>query len=343
MASAQIHTYEDGTHRPKWMAHLVLATRDKKRLAGWYAKVFGTKNFLNDGPILFTSFDQEHHRIAFVEMANAVPPDGRQHVGMMHVAFSYGAYALKELLETWERLKADGIEPRAAVNHGTTCSLYYIDPDGNEIELMSENFASIQEANEWYAKGLFDKNMFGKNIDPQDLLDRLRAGEPAKDLQYPARTAADWPPMGEVAPRALNNRHNAIRKVVEQNGWLGGTGSPSSAEPANATTAHDIVSILRSRFAAAADEQFGNCVVFDLGRDGAVSVDGRAAQVEVAEGHIESPDVLVKIALRDLDQLLAGNVEATDLMMDDRIEIDGDLMVMLRMRDILRGTVAEAA
>ena len=44
-------------------------------------------------------------------------------------------------MSSYARLKGLGIEPDACVNHGVTTSLYYADPDGNQVELQVDNFA----------------------------------------------------------------------------------------------------------------------------------------------------------------------------------------------------------
>ena len=38
------------------------------------------------------------------------------------------------------RLKKQGIVPHTCMNHGFTTSLYYLDPDGNEVEIQVDNF-----------------------------------------------------------------------------------------------------------------------------------------------------------------------------------------------------------
>lgn len=335
MVQARIHQYENDVPRPKWMAHVVLATRDKERLVDWYRTVFAAKTFIDEGPFTFLSFDREHHRFAIAEIPNAVPPDGEVRVGLIHFSFSYGAYALGELLATWERLKEAGIEPREAINHGTTCSLYYIDPDANEVELMAENFAEDEEANEWFSKGFFDKNPFGKFFDPAQLLARLRAGESARDLQYPARTDADWPEMSEVAPKSLAQRRLAILRQIELNGWLD---LPKSTDATVQTTNEDVTGIVRTlkdRFATTTNE-FKHCVVFDFGEDGCVTVDGKNPPVSIQQSDAGSFDVRVIIAPTDFRALLDGKTEAMDLMMKAKIKIKGDIKIMLALRGVLR-------
>ena len=47
---------------------------------------------------------------------------------------------MDELLDTYQRLKSDGIVPHGCLDHGMTTSFYYVDPDGNSVELQCDNF-----------------------------------------------------------------------------------------------------------------------------------------------------------------------------------------------------------
>jgi catechol 2,3-dioxygenase-like lactoylglutathione lyase family enzyme len=147
----------------------------------------------------FLTYDDEHHRIALtdpegtkelpagsegggegmisVAAATAAPLPAH---GMAHMAFAYAS--LGDLLGNYERLKADSIEPATMINHGVTTSMYYVDPDGNRIELQVDNFGTAEEATALMESEAFDKDPTGKAFDADELLKRLRAGESAADL-----------------------------------------------------------------------------------------------------------------------------------------------------------------
>lgn len=72
-----------------------------------------------------------------------------------------------------------------SVNHGATTSLYYADPDGNNIELQVDNFETLEEGTAYMESEAFEKNPIGVVIDPHSLLARLRAGEPEAILIRP--------------------------------------------------------------------------------------------------------------------------------------------------------------
>ena len=48
---------------------------------------------------------------------------------------------------------------------------------GEQIELQVDNFATREEAHEYFRSDAFAKNPLGVMVDPDDLLARFRAGE----------------------------------------------------------------------------------------------------------------------------------------------------------------------
>ena len=57
------------------------------------------------------------------------------------------------------------------------------DPDHNQLEFQVENFGSIAEATEFLQSGAFASDPIGTEFDPEGLLSRMRAGEPAGVLK----------------------------------------------------------------------------------------------------------------------------------------------------------------
>ena len=86
---------------------------------------------------------------------------------------------------TYERLKAVGITPVWSINHGPTTSLYYEDPEGIRLEFQTENFPTAQETAEFFNSADFDQNPIGTEIDPDYLLEQLRAGTDHQRLLEP--------------------------------------------------------------------------------------------------------------------------------------------------------------
>ena len=101
--------------------------------------------------------------------------------GLHHAAFTYGS--LRELMLTYERLRDVGIKPVFVINHGPTTSLYYSDPDANQLELQVENYDSVAESTQFFYSPAFAENPIGVEFDPDDMLRRLKAGESEAELK----------------------------------------------------------------------------------------------------------------------------------------------------------------
>jgi hypothetical protein len=70
-----------------------------------------------------------------------------------------------------------------SVNHGPTTSIYYRDPDGNMLETQVDNFDSVDAANEFMKSKYFAENPVGTDVDPEDLIARIKEGESDADLK----------------------------------------------------------------------------------------------------------------------------------------------------------------
>ena len=122
----------------------------------------------------FLTYDDEHHRIAIINRPDlADRPENA--VGMDHCAFTYAS--LEDLFATYERLRDQGITPYWCINHGPTLSMYFRDPDGNQMELQIDVFDTNEGVNAWMAQSDFMTNPIGVKFDPDDLLARYRGGE----------------------------------------------------------------------------------------------------------------------------------------------------------------------
>ena len=159
---------------PARLAHVVLRSSQFDALVEWYKTVLCAKIAFSDGALAFLTYDEEHHRIAVLNIPGLQrQPDGM--TGMHHMAFTYAS--LCDLVTTYERLDQLGIRPVTCINHGPTTSMYYADPDGNQVELQVDNYDTVEEAGEFFYSPAFAKNPIGVDFDPADLARRFYAGE----------------------------------------------------------------------------------------------------------------------------------------------------------------------
>ena len=164
---------------PAKLAHFVLRTRALKQLVEWYQSVLGAHVVFENPVIAFMTFDDEHHRLALIQNPQwtDAAPDA---VGLEHIAFTMGD--LGRLLHTYKRLDGQGIHPYWCVNHGPTTSMYFRDPEANQVELQVDNFESVEVLQAWFRGDAFAKNPVGTTFDPAKLLERWEAGHPLEEL-----------------------------------------------------------------------------------------------------------------------------------------------------------------
>lgn len=164
---------------PRLFAHVVFATAQYDKMIAWYCDVLNAR-VVAGGPVLsFLSYDEEHHRLAFINRPKLQPRDGKQS-GVDHVAYSLSD--LGELLNTYARLKKKGILPVWPINHGLTTSLYYQDPDGNRVEMQVDNFETAKELQEWFTRPNFASNPVGVEFDPEELVALYESGASHSEL-----------------------------------------------------------------------------------------------------------------------------------------------------------------
>ena len=182
---------------PKF-AHAVLMTNRREAMRDWYCTVLDAHVVYEDPMICFITYDDEHHRLAFVAPPPGMPFAERapHSAGLMHTAFTFAN--LGDLLARYEALRERGIEPRVPIQHGVTTSLYYRDPDGQFVEMQVDNFARAEDANAYMRGAEFAGDPVGPVYDPALMLADFKRGVPAATLQTRA-----WALGGPPQPHAL--------------------------------------------------------------------------------------------------------------------------------------------
>lgn len=121
------------------MNHAVLYVRDARAQQRFYADVLGFTTVVGDDDGRFAFMrapaSENHHDIAFFSIgADAAPSTaGRTSVGLYHLAWQVAT--IEELAKTRQRLQEAGALVGAS-DHGANKSLYAVDPDGLEFEVM---------------------------------------------------------------------------------------------------------------------------------------------------------------------------------------------------------------
>lgn len=170
---------ERGKTAPYKMGHIAVRTSQLDKMIDWYCNVLEAKVAYRNDDMGFITYDDEHHRMAIIKFPElATPP--KNSTGLEHVSFTYEN--MGDLLNTYMRLKSEGIEPFWTIIHGPTVSIYYKDPDQNKVELQIDVFSTPQEVNDYFAAGHYLENPMGIIFDPEEMLRKYNAGVPFEEL-----------------------------------------------------------------------------------------------------------------------------------------------------------------
>lgn len=176
--------------------HVNLKTTRLQEMIDWYALVVGievTHRF--EGGAWLTN-DLANHRLALLSVPGLKDdPDKLRHTGLHHTAYEYPS--MNDLLDTYLRLKEHGIAPHACLDHGMTMSFYYVDPDGNSVELQCDEFGDWSKSKEFMKSSPeFASDPIGVHIDPDQLVGARNAGATPQELHrraYAGEFASDTP------------------------------------------------------------------------------------------------------------------------------------------------------
>lgn len=173
--------------------HINLKTIHMQEMIDWYAIVVGMRVHFQFPGGAWLSNDSANHRLALlVSPMLSDDADKLAHTGIHHLAFEYPT--LDGLLNAYTRLKGLDIMPHFTVDHGMTTSFYYIDPDGNSVELQCDNFGDWAQSSEWMRSSpQFAADPIGKPVDPDQMIAARQAGASPDELHR--RTyAGEFPP-----------------------------------------------------------------------------------------------------------------------------------------------------
>jgi catechol-2,3-dioxygenase len=191
------------THANPVLHHVNLKTGRLAEMIDWYCAVTGSEvTFAFPGGAWLTN-DAANHRIAMLAGPQIVDdPDRFRHSGMHHLAFEYAS--VDALLDNYVRLK-DEIDavPHMCLDHGMTISFYYVDPDGNSLELQADWFGDWARSKAFMqGHAAFATNPIGTFVDPDQVVAARRAGASIQALHeraYGGEFAPDVQPDIRVA------------------------------------------------------------------------------------------------------------------------------------------------
>ncbi|KAK6818942.1 Glyoxalase/Bleomycin resistance protein/Dihydroxybiphenyl dioxygenase [Apiospora arundinis] len=162
---------------PTDLCHVVLQTTPAnfEPMIQFYLTALNATVVHQTHSLCFVAYDDKHHGIALAANEALTPKDpARPQVGMHHIAFGFPRLA--DLADGYEYRASQGIRPVRCLNHGISTSMYYADPDGNQVELQVNSFDTPDETTAYMASPAFVDNPNGVEFDADEFLRRVRSG-----------------------------------------------------------------------------------------------------------------------------------------------------------------------
>ena len=163
--------------RLKKLGHVQLRVADLERSKAFYRDVLGFRVAEQDPTHsdLFMTLGEDFHTLDLAQHPSPETDRGpSRSLGVAHIAFQVSSY--EALGEAYRTLLEHGVEIDRAVDHVNQRSIYFLDPDGNRLEIYYEMSGALQR----FPEGRGDKNVE---------LAVSRAGEPLPDW-----LSERWPP-----------------------------------------------------------------------------------------------------------------------------------------------------
>ncbi len=134
------------------LGHVVIRVRDQKRSEDFYNGILGLPIVARLEKYKMTFFSLgDHHDFAVAAMGDDAPDAPKNAPGLEHVAFRIGDN-LDELREAKAHLEAAGLKLRL-VEHEVSQSIYFHDPDGNQVEVYVDGTDKWKEDPSLVAQG----------------------------------------------------------------------------------------------------------------------------------------------------------------------------------------------
>ncbi len=188
-------THTNAIAAPRF-SEVVLKTSRFSEVKAWYETVLGVKAFFVRSDAKEPSWTGAYN-IAFIRVYHVHPytevlgifeipavagqADGQKgEPGMHHMQLRFAS--LEDLFSRFESLRAIGMTPERAYNHGPGTSFYYRDPDGNMVELSGVNYPDEADYLAYYRSEAYKRNVSGIEIDPAEYVSRYRKGTPREEL-----------------------------------------------------------------------------------------------------------------------------------------------------------------
>lgn len=122
--------------RIKEIGHAVLHVSDVTASCDWYCDVLGMEVVIAPAefPARFLSFGRRDHDIALFQSADIAGHGGREY---NHLALEIDG-DLEDLKAFRRGLEERGVTITGTVDHGISYGIYFLDPDGHQLEVFQQ-------------------------------------------------------------------------------------------------------------------------------------------------------------------------------------------------------------
>lgn len=186
------------------ISETILKTGRLDDMKAWYATVLGVEPFFEHAPppgtqpmnlggqtrasdlrMCFFRLSLDYPYVQtigiFEEPGTALTPVAGA-CGLHHMQLMTSG--IDELCDKYDELRAHGMHPHRSADHGPMVSFYYRDPDGNNVEITSQNYPTMEAMVAFMASDEFKANPSGGEIDPEQFVASRR--QAAGALSAPA-------------------------------------------------------------------------------------------------------------------------------------------------------------
>jgi catechol 2,3-dioxygenase len=119
------------------VGHVVIKMRDLEAAKRFYRDILGMQiTDEREGFGVFFRFHDYHHDIAVFKVNEDAESPRKNQVGLAHIALVADSFDTVKAM--YQRLKAHNVPIVRTVDHGITQSVYFTDPEGNELEIYCE-------------------------------------------------------------------------------------------------------------------------------------------------------------------------------------------------------------
>jgi len=126
--------------KPDRIGHVVIKVRDIERSKKFYTEVLGLQLMMELKKFkmaFFASNGRDHHELACAEVGADAAGNQPKQIGLVHIAFRLNDE--NHLRAAYREFKEKNVPIVFTVDHGITKSIYFSDPDGNQLEVYCDN------------------------------------------------------------------------------------------------------------------------------------------------------------------------------------------------------------